>query len=517
MSMRMGFELGQRMNQSQQQILSPKMYQSMEILQLPILALQERIEQELNENPVLELRQKRDDDDAPNEVNGEAHVEEEKPSDPDRDELVIDDSGEGDFDRMDNINRDWDDFFDEEHRPSRAALQEASDKKHEAMQNMAEHPQSLMDYLENQLHLVEDEIENIELVRTLIGCLNSQGYLIPEEPDEKGNMHRKHATFEDLVLSFTPPVTLEEAEEALRVVQSLDPPGVGARDLKECLQLQVGPDTPHADLVRQLIQNHLQDIQQNRLPVIQKRTGYDIPIIQEAIEILRHLNPKPGLPFTVSNNRYVVPDLAVELGEDGEYQVRLLDDWMPNVYVPRRFREMQKNRSTDKTTREFLKKHIQKVLWLQDAIEQRRNTLLKVTKAIIEHQRAFLDKGPEHIVPLKMQQIADQVEVHVTTVSRAVDDKWVETPRGVFPLKRFFGGGKQVASGEEVALELIKRKLLEIIDNEDKANPLSDEDLVKALEAEGYPIARRTVTKYRKMFSIPSSRQRKDWSLTEDE
>src|SRR5207245_264231 len=159
-----------------------------------------------------------------------------------------------------------------------------------------------------------------------------------------------------------------------------------------------------------------------------------------------------------------------------------------------------------------LKRKSQAAQWLQESIEQRRNTLEKVTRAIIQHQRAFLDRGPEHIIPLKMQQIADQVGVHVTTVSRAVDDKWVQTPRGIFPLKRFFGGGTQTASGEEVAWEQIKRKLEEIIDQEDKSNPLSDEDLVTKLQESGFPVARRTVTKYRKMLDIPSSRQRKNWT-----
>jgi RNA polymerase sigma-54 factor len=159
-----------------------------------------------------------------------------------------------------------------------------------------------------------------------------------------------------------------------------------------------------------------------------------------------------------------------------------------------------------------LKRKLQAAQWLMESIEQRRNTLEKVTRAIVQHQRKFLDHGPEHIEPLKMQQIADQVGVHVTTVSRAVDDKWVQTPRGMFPLKRFFGGGTHTATGEEVAWETIKNKLLEIIGTENKAEPLSDEDLVKQLAASGYPVARRTVTKYRKMLKIQSSRQRKVWA-----
>jgi RNA polymerase sigma-54 factor len=174
---------------------------------------------------------------------------------------------------------------------------------------------------------------------------------------------------------------------------------------------------------------------------------------------------------------------------------------------------MLKNRSADPKTREYLRKKMQSAQWLLESIEQRRATLEKITRAIVNHQKAFLDHGPEHIAPLKMQQIADQVGVHVTTVSRAVDDKWVQTPRGIFPLKRFFGGGTQTAEGEDVAWELIKQKLLEIIAQEDKANPLSDEDLVKKLAEAGYPVARRTVTKYRKQLKIPSSRQRRDWTL----
>ncbi len=299
----------------------------------------------------------------------------------------------------------------------------------------------------------------------------------------------------------------------MKLVQKLDPPGVGARDSKECLLLQVNSETPHHDLVRMLILHHMEDIAHNRLPVIQKRTGFDIPTIQAAIEVLKHLNPKPGGRFMAESIPYVVPDIIVERKDDGEYDIRLVDDWLPNVYISRRCVEMYKDKQGDPQAKEWLKKKIQSAQWLLDSIEQRRGTVLKVTRAIIQHQRAFLDQGPEHIEPLKMQQIADQVGVHVTTVSRAVDDKWVQTPRGIFPLKRFFGGGTQTAVGE-VAWETIKQKLLEIIDKEDKSNPLSDEDLVVKLNEVFGPtaVARRTVTKYRKILNIPSSRQRKDWS-----
>ena len=201
--------------------------------------------------------------------------------------------------------------------------------------------------------------------------------------------------------------------------------------------------------------------------------------------MLKHLNPQPGARVHVRDNiPYVVPDIVVERNEDGEYDVRLLDDWMPNIYISRRYIELYKEKGIDPKTQGVpASGRSRRPHGCMESIEQRRNTLEKVTRAIINHQRAFLDNGPEHIEPLKMQQIADQVGVHVTTVSRAVDDKWVQTPRGIFPLKRFFGGGtKNEPTGEEVAWETIKQKLLEIIDNEDKSNPLSDEDLVDEAE-----------------------------------
>jgi RNA polymerase sigma-54 factor len=262
-----------------------------------------------------------------------------------------------------------------------------------------------------------------------------------------------------------------------------------------------------------LIQNHYEDVGFNRLPIIQKKTGFDVNLIKGAIEVLRHLNPKPGAQFSAEQIPYVVPDAIVELGESGEYDVRLVDDWVPDVHIPRSVITMARERGNDPKAREWIKRKIQAAQWLVEAIEQRRGTLEKVTRAIVRHQRAFLDQGPEFIEPLKMQQIADQVGVHVTTVSRAVDEKWVQTPRGIFPLKRFFGGGTHTASGEEVAWETIKNKLIELIDREEKSSPLSDEDLVAKLHESGYPVARRTVTKYRKMLKIPSSRQRKDWAL----
>jgi RNA polymerase sigma-54 factor len=502
----------------------------MEILQLPIMALQERIQQELQENPVLELKDSSDEAGvADSEVADLEAAAVEENRDPGAAELIIDDSGsnELDFDRLEALSRDWGDVLNEEHRPSRNGMDEEGDKKHDAMQNMASRPQSLQDYLNDQLSFLELKAELIQLVRYVITHIDDNGFLtVPDEtdpeyqklqhdPDYKPSrpLRRRCPTLQELAAGYQEGTTPAQVEEALHVVQKLDPPGVGARDLRECLLLQLAPETPHAKVLRELIAHHLDNIMHNRLPAIQKDTGFDLQTIKDAIEVLRHLNPRPGARFIAENIPYVVPDILVERTEEGEYTVRLLDDWLPSIYISRRYIDLYREKGADPKTKEYLKRKIQSAQWLQESIEQRRNTLEKVTKAIIKHQRAFLDKGPEHIEPLKMQQIADQVGVHVTTVSRAVDDKWVQTPRGIFPLKRFFGGGTHnTATGEEVAWETIKQKLLEIIDREDKSNPLSDEDLVAKLNEAGYPVKRRTVTKYRKMANIPSSRQRKDWT-----
>ena len=298
-------------------------------------------------------------------------------------------------------------------------------------------------------------------------------------------------------------------------MQALDPPGVGARDLKECLLLQLTPGMPFYDELRVLIENHLEDLENNRLPAIAKKTGLSIDRIQEVWDELRKLKPKPGSEFNETFVPTVTPDVFVERDEGGQYQVRLEDTQLPNLYISPTYRKLLQQGDTNAETREYIKRKVNSAQWLIEAIEQRRGTLTRVSQAIVDHQTRFLDDGPEYIEPLKMQQIADKVKVHVTTVSRAVDDKWIQTPRGIFPLRRFFVGGTTRADGEEVAWDRVRVKLQEIVDAEDKTKPLSDDALVEELGKHGITVARRTVTKYRKAMNIPSSRQRRDWTKVE--
>jgi RNA polymerase sigma-54 factor len=269
---------------------------------------------------------------------------------------------------------------------------------------------------------------------------------------------------------------------------------------------------PYYEQLKTLISSHLEDLEHNRLPVISRKTGYSIELIQQTMHELRKLNPKPGADFNEALVPPVTPDVFVEQGEDGVYKVRLEDGRTPSLFISPYYRKLFAAGQVNDETKEYIKRKINSAQWLIDSIQQRRNTLTRVSQAIVEHQTQFLNKGPEHIEPLKMQQIADKVGVHVTTVSRAVDDKWIQTPRGIFPLKLFFCCGTTSAAGEEVAWDTIRLKLQELIDNEDKKHPKSDDQLVKDLAGQGITVARRTVTKYRKAMSIPSSRQRRDWS-----
>jgi RNA polymerase sigma-54 factor len=494
----MRLSLGQDLRMVQKQVLAPRMIQSMEILQLSVLALQERIEQEMEENPILDIREEEPDLPPEGEQIEDREVAD-APSEEER-ELVIDEihSNEGDFERLMKMDEEWPDHFEERSHGSRGEIEEAGERKTDAMANMVARPQSLQDYLHDQLGWFDLDPALRAMADRIIYNLDTNGYL--------------QGRLEDLAGADPDTAQSALAEQALALVQRLDPPGVGARDLRECLLLQLIPGMPYHEQLRTLISNHLEDLEYNRLPIIARKTGYSIELIQTVLGELRKLNPKPGADFTNIAAPPVTPDVFVELDEDGKYRVRLEEGDTPSLFISPYYRKLFQNPGTTEETREYIKRKINSAQWLIDSIEQRRSTLTKVACAIVEYQKNFLDKGPEAIEPLKMQQIADKVGVHVTTVSRAVDEKWIQTPRGIFPLKRFFCGGTTSADGEEVAWDTVRLKLQEIVDSEDKQHPWSDDQLVLQLAAAGITVARRTVTKYRKAMGILSSRQRRDWA-----
>ena len=498
--MRMSF--GQEMRMAQKQVLAPRMIQSMEILQLPVMALEERIEEEIQNNETLEMEEAGQES-ASGEfmglaVDGEPTAAEKTVNEQ---PLIVDQdhANQADFERTYDWATEYPDSDDDRSRPSASQIEQAGDRYLDVMANMAERPETLCDHLHQQLSNYElTQAERLAADKVIYN-LDVNGYL--------------PMPVEELVDADGPAGQEAHLLKALAVVQNMDPPGVAARDLKECLLLQIRHDMPNARNLRRLVGDHLEDLAANRLPLIQRKTGCSIEEIEELRLQLHSLKPKPGAIFTTPIVVPVKPDVYVDQMPDGTWKVRLEEIDLPNLRISPLYRDMLMSADTDPTTREYIKRKINAAQWLIDAIEQRRSTLLKTSQAIVDHQTGFLLEGPEAIEPLKMQQIADRIRMHVTTVSRAVDDKWLQTPRGLHSLRKFFVGGTVSADGEEVAWDTVRMKLQEIVDGEPKDAPYSDDDLVHELGLRGITVARRTVTKYRKAMKIPSSRQRRDWKI----
>jgi RNA polymerase sigma-54 factor len=500
--MRMSF--GQEMRLAQKQVLAPRMIQSMEILQLPILALEERIEQEIQNNETLEVDEAgREEETAPEAAGIETAVEPLATNKTvDETPLVVDHehANQADFERSYDWSVEYPDSDDDRSRPSAAQIDQAGDRYLDMMANMQERPETLSNHLHDQL-ASEDLPEPVrQAADRIIYNLDANGYL--------------SMPLKELVDPDGPAGQLEHLERALELVQGLDPPGVAARDLKECLLLQIRRAMPNARNLRRLVADHLEDLAGNRLPVIEKKMNLSLEEIEELREQLHTLRPKPGAVFTMPIVVAVKPDVYVDQQPDGNWKCRLEEIDLPSLRISPTYRDMLLSPDTDPATREYIKRKINSAQWLIDAIEQRRSTLLKTSQAIVDHQTRFLSDGAEALEPLKMQQIADRIGMHVTTISRAVDDKWLQTPRGIYPLRKLFVGGTTSADGDEVAWDSVRMKLQEIVDSEPKDSPYSDDDLVEELRKQGIKVARRTVTKYRKAMQIPSSRQRRDWKLT---
>lgn len=504
--MRMETSLHQRLEQKLK--LAPQIIQSIEILQLPAIDLQDLIKQEMLENPTLEVEEgeaeQGDDKSATNAAEAPAEEPTLKEATPEVEEKP--DELEAEFERIEGMESAWKDSFS-----GRASGigEDGKDKKLEAMQNTAAKPSSLQDYLFDQFNLIdvkeprarqvgEHLIYNIDDTTGWLGYRKEDGTFVPYALDEVAAS-----------MELEPPCTPEEAERVLKVVQTLDPPGVGARNLMECLLIQIG-ENPAFATERMLVEKHLDDLKMNRLPKIAKETGRSVEDIKESLAFISSLNPHPGAMFSGAQPQYVIPDVVCEL-VDAKYEVRLEDSYIPRIHISSRYRKMLQEQKQNPAVREYIKKKIEAAKWLIESIEQRQNTLYKIAKEIVDYQKSFLDHGIDFLKPLKMQYIADRVGVHVSTVSRAISDKYMQTPRGILALKFFFTGGTLNAEGEMESILAVKQKVRDIVEQEDKRNPLSDEDIALKLKQMGYDIARRTVTKYRKQMQILSSRQRRSY------
>ncbi len=512
----MRIDTGQHIRIDQRMKLAPRMIQSMEILQMPMAALEERIDQELASNPTLELAEPGAQD---IDLAAEHDASEREATERER-ELTTSDSATEDFERLDNLTEQYgeamegnlgaSDFHGEAgddfaRRRVRSAAGER-DGKLDAMNNAAARGASLFDQLADQWRLVEVPPPFDEAGLAFIGLIDADGYLRAD--DTALREVAPHGMSED------------QRNETIELLQiSLDPPGLAARDLKECLLLQIDSvldaepgDHPTLLASRQLVAHHLHNIEANRYPVIAKATGLDIDQVKAAVHALRRFTPHPGRLLASEDTRTITPDAVIEYDEPTDtYTATLTAGHLPALQISPDYQDLAKDKQTDKHTRDFVNHQLRSASWLLDAINQRRNTLLRVIGVVVQAQRDFFDTGPQALKPLPMTGVADQLGIHVATVSRAVSEKYLQTPRGIFPLRMFFSGGTETDSGESVSWAAIQAKLREIIDSENKDKPLSDDVLVEELKKHGIELARRTVAKYRKEMNIPTARQRREY------
>ena len=424
----MKMELSQhlRLGQRLQMTLAPRMIQSMEILQLPMLALQERIKQELESNPVLEVATEAPEQ-APGQETGEETLEQTPEGEKD---LVVkeDASNAEDFERLSSFGPDFAEY--DMPGPRARAYRNSSqrDPKLEAMANTAARETSLDEYLMLQWSFISAAEQIKQCGKLIISFIDDDGYL--------------RVDLEELTGQTNSPITIEQLSEALELVQTLDPAGVAARNVQECLLLQLNRLGPDMQIERDLILNHLDNIKMNRYPAIAKKTGLSMEQINSAVGRIARLDPAPGHAVGQPPVPYIVPDIIVEYEPArDEYYARLADDHVPSLAISQQYRSMFKGGGLDAKAKEYLQRNFRSARWLIDAIQQRRHTLMRVVNVVIKVQRDFLEKGPEFLKPLPMLQVAQKLGIHVATVSRAVSDKYAQTPGGIFPLRQFFSGG----------------------------------------------------------------------------
>ena len=491
----MKLEMTGQMRMEQRMKLAPHMIQSMEILQLPILALQERIDQELNGNPVLEM----EDDDNPDEI---VAAPEPAPDDNTGEKVLVvgtDNNKAGDFERLDSLDDEFKDFIDQSGPYRGRHDSDERDPKLEALKNVAAPPQSLHDYLTEQWLMVDADGPVKKAGSAIIDYIDNRGYLSVGLEQ----LHRKDQK------DFAP----EHLDEALPLVQQLDPPGVGARDLRECLLIQLAQSNDAPSLEYRLIADHMDALLENRLPEIAKKMDCDMERLNRAIQRLSKLDLSPGLQVGRNDSIPITPDVIVESRDgSGDFSVRLADNSLPSLRLNPFYTRMVDDNHTSENTRKFLQNNIRSAHWIIEAIEQRKHTLLKVAQTIVRHQRDFFEQGPLYLRPLPMATVAQEVGVHLATVSRAVSGKYMQCAWGILPLRKFFSGGTEDTSGLAHSWEAIRVQLQQIIDAEDKSKPLNDDQIKEKLAEAGIShLARRTVAKYRKLMNIPTAKFRKKY------
>ena len=483
------------------QVLAPQLQQSLNLLQAPMLELQAMIDQELQTNPVLEEQAALDMD--ARERGGTDEAEQAKvdlaepPSDTQYDPTDESNAGEpvDDFQKEINqlleLDQGWRDHFSSTNLPSRNSSDE--DEKRQFMLDSVTTTQSLQDVMLEQARLSDLGEPRFKIAELIIGNIDAAGFL--------------QSSVDELVFSSGSPSG--EIQAVLDVVQTFHPPGVAARDLRECLMLQLERAERADSLEYRIIRDCMNELGRRRIREIAKKTGETVDTVQDALEHIGHLEPKPGREYMPETGQFVVPEIFISRGDDGEWKVTSNNEYIPRLRISNAYKDLMAQAATSGDVRNYIRDKIRSGKFLLKSIHQRQSTILNIAKEILKRQGEFMEHGASQLRPMTMSQVADVVGVHETTVSRAVSGKYVETPHGVLEMKYFFTSGLASKDGASLANTSVKEMLGELVKKEDVTKPLSDEDLVKAFTDKGLKIARRTVAKYRAELNILPSHLRR--------
>ncbi len=464
---------------SQRLALTPSLLQKIELLQLNKLELQEMLNQELVENPILEEVL---EPEVPSEMSPEDRTAEESAASENSER-------EGEKDSFDEIDFRY--FFDE-YLDTGYKNREVEDSERPSFETFLTQPPSLEEHLNWQLGLSDTKAQIAELARQIIGNLNEDGYLLMGLEE----------------LCQLTGCTMEEAVEALKVVQFMDPVGVGARDLRECLMLQLENLELEKSLAYKIVQEHLSLLEGHKLKEIAARTETTFEDVVQAVECIKHLIPKPGLKHNNQKTNYVEPEVTIAKVDD-EFVILLNDEGMPQLRLNANYKKLLKSNGVSGDTKSFLREKFRLAVDLLRSVNQRKQTIYKVCVCIVNRQKDFLENGFSHLHPMLIKDVASELGVHSSTISRVVTNKYVDTPQGVIELRKFFTMGLEKPDGEGLSIVQVKLKIKELLENENKNKPYSDNQLGQLLRRDNIFINRRTVAKYREQMQIPGSRERK--------
>ena len=470
--------------------INPRLYQAMDLLYMPLLDLQQHLKQELLNNPFLDLVEaEEEDEEGETEAEAVAETPEEK-------------------ERGDEI--DWEEILLDGFDTAGGRREEHEEREYYEPVTVA--ARDLSDHLRDQVSLLELNPREMLLADEFLGNINDDGYLatpVSEIVDSVNEMITAAAEAQDRDFGDIPLYTLEEGEAMLTTVQDLDPPGVGARDLRECLMLQLDEAGLSQSVPYRLVRDCFEELIAHRWSEISKRFGISTSDVQKAADEIAKLDPKPGLRFRSGDENYIIPDLIVDK-IDGQYHVFLNDANLPRLRLSKAYQEIARDKKKfEGENKEFISNKLNSANWMIQAIEQRRQTMLKVMNYIVDRQREFFEKGVQFLKPLTLREVAEVINMHESTVSRVTNEKFVQTPRGVLPLKFFFSSGLATADGDDVSARGIKAQLEKLVQDEDPKHPLTDQAIVNILRESGVQIARRTVAKYRDQLGVLSARMRK--------